>query len=149
MLSIKIQKNNFDPGFIYNSIARDRKDIGAKVAFTGIVRDFSGSNKVTKLDIEYYPLMAEKQLNKICQRALEKWDINEIHLIHRYGPLKPGDNIVNLVLVSQNRDAAFEGGRFIMDYLKSNAPFWKKEHYDRGSAWVDQNPNDLNKMKSW
>ena len=80
--------------------------------------------------------MAKTQLKNICLAALERWQIKEIHLVHRFGLLKPGDNIVNLVLASHSRSDVFEGGTFIMDYLKSDAPFWKKEFYDDESNWL-------------
>ena len=149
MLLIKIQRNDFDPGLIYNGVARDRADIGAKIAFTGMVRDFFKSVEVSGLYIEHYPVMAEKQLNRICKMAMKRWNIKQIHLIHRVGFLKPGDNIVNLVLVSNSRGEVFEGGSFIMDYLKSDAPFWKKEHRETGSTWVNQNLDDIAKKDSW
>jgi len=149
VLSIKIQEDDFDPGLIYNLVGKDRKDIGAKVAFTGLVKDFFELDEVTNLYIEHYPSMAKAQLKNICQSALERWQIKEIHLVHRFGLLKPGDNIVNLVLASHNRSDVFQGGTFIMDYLKSDAPFWKKEFNRKGSAWVNQSLDDIQKMDLW
>ena len=149
LLSIRLQEDDFDPGLIYNLVGKDRKDIGAKVAFTGLVKDFFGLEEVESLYIEHYPSMAKRQLKNICQAALERWQIKEIHLVHRFGLLKPGDNIVNLVLASDSRSDVFEGGTFIMDYLKSDAPFWKKEFNRKGSAWVNQSLDDIQKMDSW
>tara|TARA_B100000963_G_C22408149_1_gene572009 strand:- start:77 stop:532 length:456 start_codon:yes stop_codon:yes gene_type:complete len=149
MLSIKIQENDFDPGAIFNSIALGRKDFGAKVLFTGVVKDFHNLKDIEKLFIEHYPIMAEKQLKKICEDTFEKWKIMEIHLVHRYGLLKPGDNIVNLVVVSKGREEALEGAKFIMDYLKSDAPFWKKEYYPEGQSWVTQKIKDVEKLIFW
>lgn len=149
MISIKIQEKIFDPESIYRSIAKNRTDIGAKLMFTGMVKDFFESEKVRSLYIEHYPSMADRQLKKICEGALDRWEIDEIHLVHRYGLLQPGENIVNLVLVAKGRGAVFEGGRFIMDYLKSDAPFWKKEYKKDGWSWVEQNSNDIKNMKLW
>ena len=149
MLSIKIQENDFDSGAIFNSVANGRKDFGAKVLFTGVVKDFHNSRGIEKLFIEHYPLMAEKQLRKICENALERWEIMEIHIVHRYGLLKPGDNIVNLVVVSRGREEAIEGAKFILDYLKSEAPFWKKEYYAKGHSWVTQKIKDVKKIVLW
>ena len=149
MLSIKIQENDFDPGAIFNSVAHGRKDFGAKVLFTGVVKDFHNSNAIEKLFIEHYPIMAEKQLRKICENTFERWEIMEIHIVHRYGLLEPGDNIVNLVLISRGREEALEGAKFIMDYLKSEAPFWKKEYYGKGQAWVTQKIKDAKNIEVW
>ena len=149
MLSVKIQETDFDPGEIFNSVARGRKDFGAKALFTGVVKDFHNSKDIKKLFIEHYPAMAEKQLMRICKETFERWEVMEIHIVHRYGLLKPGDNIVNLVIVSKGREEALEGAKFIMDYLKSDAPFWKKEHHHKGRSWVSQNIKDIKKIVDW
>ena len=149
MITVHLQEDNFDSGSIHNSVGLHRTDIGAKISFTGIVKDFFDTRPVNSLYIEHYPSMAEKQLKRICQSALERWNILEIHLVHRFGLLEPGDNIVNLVLASKGRDAAFSGGMFIMDYLKSDAPFWKKEYHSNGDRWVDQKSRDLKQMDAW
>ena len=149
MLSVKIQETDFDPGAIFNSVAGGRKDFGAKVLFTGVVKDFHNSKDIKKLFIEHYPAMAEKQLMRICKETFERWEVMEIHIVHRYGLLKPGDNIVNLVIVSKGREEALEGAKFIMDYLKSDAPFWKKEHHHKGRSWVSQNIKDIKKIVDW
>ena len=116
---------------------------------TVVVKDFFELEEVTSLYIEHYHSMAKTQLKNICQAALERWQIKEIHLVHRFGLLKPGDNLVNLVLASHIRSDVFQGGTFIMDYLKSDAPFWKKETAQSGDRWIQSSQKDYLAVDRW
>lgn len=131
------------------ALTQGRTDIGAIVSFTGLVRDFHGDKKIQKMTLEHFPGMAEKQLSKICQTAEGRWPITDGLVIHRYGPLTPGDQIVLVITVSAHREAAFKAAEFIMDWLKTDAPFWKKEETAIGSHWVAAKEEDTQKTKDW
>ncbi len=148
-MKILVQDQDFDIATEIKELSRERTDIGAIVTFTGLVRDFHGENKVNQMTLEHFPGMAEKQLATICEEAFERWPLQGATVIHRYGPLAPGDQIVLVITLSAHRGAAFEAAEFIMDWLKTDAPFWKKEQTNGGDHWVDSKVSDEEKCKKW
>ncbi len=148
-MKIQVQSQNFDIAAEINELCVGRKDIGAIVTFTGLVRDFNGDNKIQQMTLEHFPGMAEKQLATICAIACDRWPLQGGCVIHRYGPLSPGEQIVLVITLSAHREAAFEAAEFIMDWLKTDAPFWKKEQTAKGTHWVESKTSDTEKCKKW
>ncbi|WP_129138538.1 molybdopterin synthase catalytic subunit MoaE [Modicisalibacter coralii] len=146
---IRIQTEPFDPGVEQAALLRRRHDIGAVVCFTGLVRDFNESPDVTALTLEHYPGMTEASLGEIVAEAGCRWALDGVRLIHRVGRLEPGDPIVLVAVASAHRRAAFEACDFIMDYLKTRAPFWKKEHTTHGHYWVSERDTDHAAARRW
>ena len=122
---------------------------GALVTFTGIVRDLHQGDEIKSMTLEHYPGMTERELERIIKEARTRWPISKATIIHRVGRLAPADNIVFVGCVSAHRDAAFEAARFIMDYLKTDAPFWKAEEKESGISWVDARESDRKSLKKW
>lgn len=146
---IRVQTDDFDIGAEVAALTGDRTDIGAVVTFSGLVRDASGSATVTSMELEHYPGMTEKELARIEAEAHERWPLQATLIVHRVGRLAPGDNIVLVVAASAHREAAFEAASFLMDYLKTRAPFWKREE-GRGEAhWVDARESDDRAATRW
>ena len=133
---IKIQKKDFNVENEINTIKNKYSSIGAVNLFIGFVRDYNDKKDVKFLELEVYEQMAIKELSKIQQRAIKKFKLIDSLIIHRYGKLNVNDKIVLVVCFSVNRKNCFEATKFIMDYLKKDAPFWKKETYDFGSNWI-------------
>ncbi len=146
-MSVRVQSEAFDTGAELNSFAQDRTDIGAVVSFTGVVRDTKGD--LQEMLIEHYPGMTESAITKIAREAMQRWALADVLVIHRYGPLKPGEPIMMVATASAHRAAAFEAADFLMDYLKSRAPFWKKEVTHEGGSWVDAKDADEDALKRW
>ena len=144
---IKVQQEDFDIGAEIATLKGARTDIGAIVTFTGTVRDKAGD--VTEMTLEHYPGKTETELQKIEADAHARWPLQASLIVHRTGTLKPGDNIVLVVTASAHRDAAFDAAKFLMDYLKTNAPFWKRESGPRGSKWVEAKASDDNAATRW
>lgn len=142
---IKIQKKNFSSDAVIKRFLNNNDGIGAIVSFTGYVRDFMhiSNKKSTKLFIEHYEGMTKKEIEKIISKAKKKWNIYHVNVIHRIGTLDIGEQIVFVVVSSKHRDDAFQACKFIIDFLKTDAPFWKKEISSRDSLWVDQKDSDL------
>ena len=147
--SVSVQSESFDIGQISADISEGRTDIGAIVSFTGLVRDFNEKPDVTALTLEHYPGMTESALDNIIQQACERWPLQDVRVIHRIGRLTPGDPIVLVATASAHRLAAFDACAFIMDYLKTQAPFWKKENTDYGDYWVSARESDQNAAARW
>ncbi|WP_257254205.1 MULTISPECIES: molybdopterin synthase catalytic subunit MoaE [unclassified Endozoicomonas] len=145
---ISIQKDDFDPGFEQDQLS-DNTGTGALVTFTGLVRDENLGDDVGGLYLEHYPGMTEKSLRDIIDEAAERWPLQAIRVIHRVGQLQPGDRIVFVGVASAHRKAAFEICEFVMDYLKTRAPFWKKETTPEGDRWVDARESDEEAAKRW
>src|SRR5262245_14500520 len=137
---IRVQREDFDIGAEIARLREGRSDIGALVTFTGTVRDQDGA--VEEMMLEHYPGMTEAELARIEAEAKARWPLQASLIVHRFGTLKPGDNIVLVVTASEHRDAAFEAAKFLMDYLKTRAPFWKREQGPAGSRWVEASEND-------
>jgi len=146
---INVQEADFNIQDEYDAMRTANQEDGAIVFFTGIVRDFNQGNDVTGLFLEHYPAMTEKALEKIVQQAKDRWPINRVRLVHRVGQLYLADQIVFVAVSSQHREAAFDGCRFIMDYLKNQAPFWKKETTTKGDVWVEALEKDQIAMEKW
>ena len=146
-MAVCVQSDPFDAGAELNSFARDRTDVGAVVSFTGVVRDSQGD--LQEMLIEHYPGMTESAIAKIADEAVQRWALADVLVIHRYGPLKPGEPIMMVATAAAHRAAAFEAADFLMDYLKSRAPFWKKEVTAQGAAWVAAKDADEDALKRW
>ncbi|WP_432284343.1 molybdenum cofactor biosynthesis protein MoaE [Aminobacter sp. BA135] len=146
---VRIQAGDFDVAAEIALISGGRADVGAVVTFTGLCRDEAGS--LAALELEHYPGMAEAEITRIAQEALARWPLAGITAIHRFGKIRPGENIVLVVTASRHRQAAFDAANFLMDYLKSRAPFWKKEHLVDGSegSWVDAKDSDDAAAARW
>ena len=144
---IRIQQEDFDIGAEIARIRAGRSDIGAVVTFLGTVRDQRGA--VTEMTLEHYPGMTERELQRIEREAGARWKLQASLIVHRYGTLKSGDTIVLVATASEHRDAAFEAARFIMDYLKTSAPFWKREAGPGGARWVEAEARDHNAASRW
>ncbi|WP_026479912.1 molybdenum cofactor biosynthesis protein MoaE [Ahrensia sp. 13_GOM-1096m] len=146
---ISVQADDFDLQNEVDKLTQGRKDIGAVVTFTGLCRDEGGRLKA--LELEHYPAMAEAQLNQIAQKAAQRWPLTGLTIIHRFGKFEPGANIVLVVTASSHRRAAFEAADYLMDYLKSEAPFWKKEHLAdaEDGDWVQSKQADIDDLKRW
>lgn len=137
-MSVRVQTEDFDPGAELEALSAGRDDIGALVSFTGLVR----GGDVSEMVLEHYPGMTEKALEEIEAEARERWPLQGVTIIHRIGPLAPGARIVFVAAASPHRAAAFEAAEFLMDYLKTRAPFWKKESTPDGARWVDARDTD-------
>lgn len=147
MASVSVQSEDFDINAEIEALRRENYDVGAIVTFTGTVRDIGGTLK--SMTLEHYPGMTETELERIAQEAEKKWPLMGSRVIHRYGALAPGDNIVLVITLSSHRQAAFEAAEFLMDFLKSKAPFWKKEETNEGASWVDARETDEAALKRW
>lgn len=152
---ILVSQDDFDAAALTARMTAGRTDIGAVVSFTGYCRD---ENKtLLALELEHYPGMAEAQLTRIAAQALKRWPLQALTIVHRSGMIKAGEQIVFVATASQHRQAAFEAAEFLMDYLKSDAPFWKKEHLiapvpqndDPQSGWVKAKASDTDMKKRW
>lgn len=146
---IRVQSEDFDIGAEVRALTAGRTDIGAIVTFTGTVRDAAQGRPISEMLLEHYPGMTEKELARIEQEARARWPLQASLIVHRYGPLKPGDNIVLVVTASAHREAAFEAAQFLMDYLKTQAPFWKRESGPDGARWVDARVCDEEARRRW
>jgi molybdopterin synthase catalytic subunit len=147
--TVRIQAQDFDIAAEIARLTAGRADIGAIVTFSGLCRDEEG--RLAALELEHYPGMAEAEIGRIAAEAAKRWPLQGLTAIHRYGRIAPGENIVLVVAVSSHRQAAFEAANFLMDYLKSRAPFWKKEHRVDGSegGWVEAKESDDEAAARW
>jgi len=148
-LTVRVQADDFDAAAEVEALTHGRRDIGAVVTFTGLCRDEDGT--LSALELEHYPGMAEAEIRRIAEQAMARWPLDGITVIHRFGRIAPGRNIVLVVATSRHRQAAFDGAHFLMDYLKSSAPFWKREIGKDGAQgnWVDARDADDAAMKRW
>ena len=154
-MSVSVQREDFDLSGEVGRLTAGRVDIGAIVTFTGTVRgeakgpDFA-SQSIATMTLEHYPGMTEAELVRVEGEALARWPLQATRIIHRFGDLRPGDNIVLVIAASAHRKAAFEAAEFLMDYLKSRAPFWKKETTASGTGeWVDARETDDRALERW
>ena len=145
---IRVQQQDFDIAGVNRELCTGRSDIGAIANFIGLVRDLP-QNHLQKMTLEHYPGMTEKSLTKIVETAQSRWEILDVAIIHRVGDLKPADQIVLVSVVSAHRKAAFAACEFIMDYLKTDAPFWKKETGEQGESWVEAKASDSEARGKW
>ena len=146
---IRVQKEDFDAAAESARLSANRRDVGAVVTFTGLCRDENGT--LSALELEHYPGMAEAEITHIARQAVQRWPVTGLTVIHRHGRIAPGENIVLVVAASSHRQAAFEAADFMMDFLKTRAPFWKKEHRTDGSegGWVEAKDADDAAAERW
>ncbi|MBZ9704753.1 MULTISPECIES: molybdenum cofactor biosynthesis protein MoaE [unclassified Mesorhizobium] len=146
---VRVEAQDFDVAAEIARLTQGRADIGAVVTFSGLCRDEQGT--LSALELEHYPGMAEAEIARIAAEAVQRWPLQGITAIHRHGKIRPGENIVLVVAASVHRQAAFEAANFLMDYLKSQAPFWKKEHHADGSegGWVEAKEKDEQAAGRW
>lgn len=145
---VRVQQQDFDIAEVNRELCAGRSDVGAIASFIGLVRDLP-KNPLKHMTLEHYPGMTEKSLAKIVDTARERWQILDCAIIHRVGELKPADQIVLVSVLSAHRKDAFAACEFIMDYLKTDAPFWKKETGEQGSQWVDAKHSDAKARDKW
>jgi molybdopterin synthase catalytic subunit len=148
-MPIKIQENDFDINAEIAALRKGDLRVGAVVTFLGTVRDMNDGSQVKAMTLEYYPGMTEKALQEILDQAKARWEIYQTLVIHRVGPLLPEDQIVLVAVTSAHRGEAFAACEFIMDYLKTAAPFWKKEDTPSGARWVDARVTDEAAIARW
>lgn len=148
-MTVKVQAEDFDVGREIAAISRGNLAIGAVASFVGTVRGSNDGSGVTAMTLEYYPGMTEKSLEDIVAQARGRWDIIDAVVVHRYGRLEPGEQIVLVVVAGAHRGEAFAACEFIMDFLKTEAPFWKKEESPQGARWVDARETDDCSARRW
>ena len=149
-MAVRVQAQDFDIGAEIARMTAGRTDIGAIVTFTGTVRGQAGSRALKSMTLEHYPGMTEAELGRVEAEACARWPLQASLIVHRVGELVPGDNIVLVIAASPHRHAAFSAAEFLMDYLKTRAPFWKKETAADGTgAWVDARESDDKALERW
>ncbi len=148
-MAVRVQETTFDPGHEVNAMHAANVGVGAVVSFVGYVRDFNDGREVAGMFLEHYPGMTEKALEKIVVDAEGRWPLLKVQVLHRIGALAPGEPIVFVGVASAHRQAAFEACDFIMDYLKTRAPFWKKETTAEGPRWVEGKQSDQAAAERW
>jgi molybdopterin synthase catalytic subunit len=147
--TIRLQSEDFDAATEAAELTRGRTDVGAVVTFSGICRDHEGGRGVSAMTLEHYPGMADEEIARHVAEAEQRWPLLGVTVIHRYGRMRPGDNIVLVVTASAHRQAAFEAASFLMDYLKTRAPFWKLEERPDGQDWVAAKEADDDAAARW
>ncbi len=148
-MTVSVQREDFDIAAEIARLTAADADIGAVVSFTGLVRQMTADGPITAMELEHYPGMTERALEEIAAEAQARWPLQGVRVIHRYGPLKPGERIVLVLTASRHRQAAFEAAEFLMDYLKTRAPFWKKEDHAGSARWVDARDTDDSAAVRW
>ena len=148
-LDIRVQADAFDYGAECGGFAEACTGAGAVVTFAGIVRDLDAGAGLKVMEIEHYPGMTERALTAIAEEAQARWDLAEVLVIHRHGPLRVGERIMMVATAARHRKAAFEAAEYLMDYLKSRAPFWKKEITEGGADWVAARDDDEAALDRW
>jgi molybdopterin synthase catalytic subunit len=148
-MNVVIQQGDFDVAAVMKELRASSNNVGALVSFVGLVRDMSLDEKVENIVVEHYPGMSENALNNIIDEAKSRWDLLGVRVIHRVGKLGPNDQIVLVATASSHRGHAFSGCEFIIDFLKTDAPFWKKEVKPQGGDWVVTKDSDVQRMQRW
>ncbi|HYG87911.1 MAG TPA: molybdopterin synthase catalytic subunit MoaE [Azospirillum sp.] len=148
-MTIRVQREDFDVGAELEALTRGKTSIGGVTTFLGLVRDMAGGSSVGAMTLEHYPGMTERQLEAIEAEARRRWPLDDVLVIHRYGRLEPGDRIVLVATTSAHREAAFESCHFLIDWLKTKAPFWKLESTAEGEQWVEAKGSDDNAAARW
>lgn len=143
-----MQDGPFDAGAVLNAFSAGHRDVGAVVSFTGLVRDLPG-DPLKSMMIEHYPGMTQSAITEMATRASDRWSLADVLVIHRYGALAPGEQIMMVATAARHRNAAFEAAEFLMDYLKSRAPFWKQEITESGTSWVAARDEDEDQLDRW
>jgi len=148
-VTVRVQTEDFDVGAEIGRLRADNPKIGALASFIGVVRDLNQGDSVSELTLEHYPGMTEKALEKIVSEARSRWELYDVLVIHRVGRLRPTDQIVLVVVASAHRGEAFQACEFLMDYLKTRAPFWKKERAGDATRWVETRDTDDTAARRW
>ena len=148
-MKISVQREDFDCGAEIEALARGNPQVGALAAFVGLVRDVNEGAEVGRMTLEHYPGMTEKSIGAIVEQARSRWDVIDCTVIHRVGELQPTDRIVLVAVASGHRGDAFAACEFVMDYLKTRAPFWKKERTPEGERWVEARSSDDEAAERW
>jgi molybdopterin synthase catalytic subunit len=148
-VTIRVQTEDFDAGAEITRLRAGNPKVGAVASFIGVVRDLNEGDAIAELTLEHYPGMTEKALERIVDEARSKWELYDALVVHRVGRLKPADQIVLVVVTSAHREEAFQACAFLMDYLKTRAPFWKKEKTADGTRWVDARDSDAAAAQRW
>lgn len=148
-MRVRLQAEPFDAAAEAAALTRGRSDIGAVVTFTGICRDNEAGTPVSAMTLEHYPGMAEEEIGRHVAEAERRWPLLGVRVIHRYGRLVPGDPIVLVVTAAAHRQAAFAAAEYLMDYLKTRAPFWKREERPEGARWVEAKEADTAAAERW
>jgi molybdopterin synthase catalytic subunit len=148
-VTIRIQEADFDIAHEIAALTKGRTDIGAVVSFSGICRGSEDGEAIAALTLEHYPGMAEAEIMRHAETAISRWPLTGLAVIHRVGRIVPGQNIVLVLTASAHRQAAFEAAEFLMDYLKANAPFWKREESAAGASWIDAHDHDDAAAARW
>lgn len=147
--SVSVQEADFDVGSEIGALSEGRRDVGAIASFVGLVRDLNDGSGVSAMTLEHYPGMTEKALEEIVEQARQRWSLQGVRVIHRFGRLEPANRIVFVGVASPHRGEAFAACEFIMDYLKTRAPFWKCEETPEGARWVDARESDDSAAARW
>jgi len=148
-MRITVQEKDFDAAVELAALMKETPGAGAAVTFTGYVRSEDTRERISALELEHYPVMTEKKLAEIADETVKRFRLKNALVIHRVGTLKPGDRIVLVIALAAHREEAFDAARFLMDYLKTEAPFWKKEIYAGAERWVEVKKSDNAKTKRW
>jgi molybdopterin synthase catalytic subunit len=148
-MAVRVQQQAFDPGQELNALHAENRGVGAVVSFVGYVRDFNDGREVGGMFLEHFPGMTEKALSKVIDEAGQRWPLLSVEVIHRVGRLEPGEPIVFVGTCSAHRQAAFDACNFVIDYLKTRAPFWKKEDTSEGARWVEGRSSDQRAADRW
>jgi molybdopterin synthase catalytic subunit len=148
-VTIRIQQADFDVAKEIAALTKGRTDIGAVVSFSGICRGSEGEGNIAALTLEHYPGMAEAEIKRHADEAMSRWPLDGLTVVHRFGRIEPGENIVLVVTASKHRQAAFQAAEFLMDYLKTSAPFWKREESGGGTGWVEAHEHDDAAAARW
>lgn len=148
-MTVSVQAEDFDVGAEIAALSAGRNEVGAVATFVGLVRDVSGGSSVGAMTLEHYPGMTEKSLEEIVEQACTRWSLYGVRVIHRFGRLEPGDRIVFVGVAGAHRGETFAACEFIMDYLKTRAPFWKLEETPEGAHWVDARDSDDSAAARW
>jgi molybdopterin synthase catalytic subunit len=148
-VTIRVQREDFDLGAELAALTRGKTGIGGLASFVGLVRDVAGSERIEAMTLEHYPGMTERQLAEIEAEAHRRWPLDAVLIIHRFGRLLPGEQIVLVATASAHRQAAFESCQFLIDWLKTKAPFWKLEETPEGARWVDAQASDDAAARRW
>ena len=146
---IRVQEQDFDVGIELSKMTENNHEVGAQSVFVGLVRDMANKEQISSMTLEHYPGMTEKQLAAIEEEARKRWPLNDVLIIHRFGILEPGDRIVLVATTSPHRTASLESCHFLIDWLKTKAPFWKLESSALGEVWVDSQAKDERAANKW
>ena len=148
-LTVSVQEADFDFKHEHTLLVSGDKGVGAVVAFIGMVRDLNLAEDVVALELEHYPGMTEKSVLRIAEQAAQRWSLQAARIVHRVGKMYPGDQIVMVLTASAHRGDAYEANQFMMDYLKTEAPFWKKEWTPEGPRWIEARDSDDHAASKW